>query len=296
MIKIKLYTLAIGLISLTMANAQKKVGIGTETPQQTLDVNGTMGIRELPKASKADILAWDENTQQVVTTPSTEDTHAPFYLVNLLVPVGGKVSANGSFELNGIQVPNLAVRINPSKYTATITNYNLLKYNDGDTPSTYFNMTYKSQRGVYFPVMVKNLLKTPEDNLHAIIARRNSNVSVGAGNKAEGRILRDVPNSELSTATFVEKQANVVEVKEPYMSLTPSEYGNHYVLKISFPQVEDGLAKYYYEGNGSTRGSAGFMPWAENSTNYEEAYKIQLDTKYAWLITLFVINNDWIKK
>lgn len=157
-------------------------------------------------------------------------------------------------------------------------------------------MTYKSQRGVYFPVMVKNLLKTPEDNLHAIIARRNSNVSVGAGNKAEGRILRDVPNSELSTATFVEKQANVVEIKEPYMSLTPSEYGKHYVLKISFPQVEDGLAKYYYEGNGSTRGSAGFMPWAENSTNYEEAYKIQLDTKYAWLITLFVINNDWIKK
>ena len=67
-------------------------------------------------------------------------------------------------------------------------------------------------------------------------------------------------------------------------------------MKISFPQVEDGLAKYYYEAGGSTRGSAGFMPWAENSTNYEEAYNTQLNTQYAWLITLFVIDNDWIKK
>ena len=57
--KIKLYLTAVLLIALQWGNAQKKVGIGTETPKETLDVNGTMGIRELGPAKKNDILAWD---------------------------------------------------------------------------------------------------------------------------------------------------------------------------------------------------------------------------------------------
>ena len=86
----KQYILSILLAISCIANAQKKVGVNTETPQQTLDVNGTVRIKEPRTLTDAEVITAGEKITPLgvdkdrVVTKITDDSYAPFIFFILL--------------------------------------------------------------------------------------------------------------------------------------------------------------------------------------------------------------------
>lgn len=309
--KIKLYLTAVLLIALQWGNAQKKVGIGTETPQETLDVNGTMGIRELGPAKKNDILAWDKTSKKVVITPSSNEKF-PFYYVNVFIPVA---IPNSSGVPQGVNVSNLPIRINAEKYDVTVVSANLINVSNGKNTISnardYYKSSTKSDYSVNYPIIGGNI-NNNSLNLYPIIVRENPNDRVYT-NSIAGRVLVDV-NKDAATNEnnlLLPENTYLLNIQHPDIKLekakdirmTPpryeypddgpprfvpgeeiwnGKYKNYYHLSISYPNIPE-------------KHGRGFMPWAKNATNYDE----QQDNKtarYAWIVTLFVMDKNWIKE
>lgn len=307
--KIKLYLTAVLLIALQWGNAQKKVGIGTETPQETLDVNGTMGIRKLGPAKKNDILAWDKTSKKVVVTPSSNEKF-PFYYVNVFIPVA---IPNQSGVPQGVNVSNLPIRINPENYDVTVVSANLINVSNGQKTISnvrdYYESSTKSDYSMNYPIIGGNT-NNNSLNLYPIIVRSNPNDRVYT-NSIAGRVLVDVNKDDATTEgnLLLPENTYLLNIQHPDIKLekakdirmTPpsfeypddgppryvpgkeiwnGKYKKYYHLSISYPNIPE-------------KHGRGFMPWAKNATNYDE----QQDNKserYAWIVTLFVMDNKWI--
>ncbi len=309
--KIKLYLTAVLLTTLQWGNAQKKVGIGTETPQETLDVNGTMGIRKLGPAKKNDILAWDKTSKKVVVTPSSNEKF-PFYYVNVFIPVA---IPNQSGVPQGVNVSNLPIRINPENYDVTVVSVNLINVSNGQNTISnvrdYYESSTKSDYSVNYPIIGGNT-NNNSLNLYPIIVRSNPNDRVYT-NSIAGRVLVDVNKDDATTEgnLLLPENTYLLNIQHPDIKLEKAK--DIRMTPPSFEYPDDGPPRYvpgkeiwngkykkYYHlsisyPNISEKHGRGFMPWAKNATNYDE----QQDNKserYAWIVTLFVMDNKWIKE
>ena len=309
--KIKLYLTAVLLIALQWGNAQKKVGIGTETPQETLDVNGTMGIRKLGPAKKNDILAWDKTSKKVVVTPSSNEKF-PFYYVNVFIPVA---IPNPSGVPQGVNVSNLPIRINAQKYDVTVVSVNLINVSNGHNTISnvrdYYQSSAKSDYSVNYPIIGGNT-NNNSLNLYPIIVRANPNDRINAVSKEAGRVLLDVNKDAATTESnlLLPENTYLLNIQHPDIKLekvknmkgTLGHYEDtdHGLTWVPGKEIWDGTYKNYYNlsisyPNIPEKHGRGFMPWAKNATNYDE----QQDNKserYAWIVTLFVMDNKWIKE
>ena len=309
--KIKLYLTAVLLIALQWGNAQKKVGIGTETPQETLDVNGTMGIRKLGPAKKNDILAWDKTSKKVVVTPSSNEKF-PFYYVNVFIPVA---IPNPSGVPQGVNVSNLPIRINAQKYDVTVVSVNLINVSNGHNTISnvrdYYQSSAKSDYSVNYPIIGGNT-NNNSLNLYPIIVRANPNDRINAGSKEAGRVLVDVNKDAATTESnlLLPENTYLLNIQHPDIKLekvknmkgTLGHYEDtdHGLTWVPGKEIWDGTYKNYYNlsisyPNIPEKHGRGFMPWAKNATNYDE----QQDNKserYALIVTLFVMDNKWIKE
>ena len=277
----KLYLSTALLLLAQWSNAQKKVGIGTESPKQTLDVEGTMRITELGPAKKNDILAWDEATQQVVITPTSNDKY-PFYYVNVFIPVA---IPNSSNVPQGVNVQNLPIRINPNKYDATVVSANLIntkgKGKSISSSKEYYHSNSKSDYSVNFPIVGGNI-NNNRTSLFPIISRNNPNdKNIYTG--ISGRVLVDTDkdNSTDNNKLLLPDGTYLLNIQNPSISLNKYPNTNYYLLSLSFPNVTE-------------RYGRGFMPWVEGATNYEGQQEDR-NSRYAWVVTIFVMDKKWIK-
>lgn len=277
----KLYLSTALLLLAQWGNAQKKVGIGTESPKQTLDVEGTMRIKELGPAKKNDILAWDKATQQVVITPTSNDKY-PFYYVNLFIPVA---IPNRSNVPQGVNVQNLPIRINPNKYDITIVSANLIntrgKGKSISSSKEYYHSNSKSDYSVNFPIIGGNI-NNNRTSLFPIIVRNNPNdLSIYTG--ISGRVLVDTDkdNSTDNNKLLLPDGTYLLNIQNPSISLGRYPNTNYYLLSLSFPNVTERFGR-------------GFMPWVESATNYEGQQEDR-NSRYAWVVTIFVMDKKWIQ-
>ncbi len=277
----KLYLSTALLLLAQWGNAQKKVGIGTESPKQTLDVEGTMRIKELGPAKKNDILAWDKATQQVVITPTSNDKY-PFYYVNLFIPVA---IPNRSNVPQGVNVQNLPIRINPNKYDITVVSANLIntrgKGKSISSSKEYYHSNSKSDYSVNFPIIGGNI-NNNRTSLFPIIVRNNPNdLSIYTG--ISGRVLVDTDkdNSTDNNKLLLPDGTYLLNIQNPSISLGRYPNTNYYLLSLSFPNVTERFGR-------------GFMPWVESATNYEGQQEDR-NSRYAWVVTIFVMDKKWIK-
>ena len=305
----KLYLSTALLLLAQWSNAQKKVGIGTESPKQTLDVEGTMRIKELGPAKKNDILAWDEATQQVVITPTSNDKY-PFYYVNIFIPVA---IPNSSNVPQGVNVQNLPIRINPNKYDITVVSANLIntrgKGKSVSNSREYYHSNSKSDYSVNFPIVGGNI-NNNQVSLFPIIARNNPNdLNIYTG--ISGRVLVDTdkdnatdesklllpdgtyllnmpnPSIKLEGAKNIKSTPGHFEDTEwgprfvPGKEIWDGTYKNYYNLSITFPNVTERFGR-------------GFMPWVEGATGYTGQQEDR-NSRYAWVVTIFVMDKKWIK-
>lgn len=120
-----LYTFLISLPAIVFSQ-NKKVGINTDKPQQTLDVEGTMRIAQPGTAKQDNIpLAWNPKNQQIVK--ARENDRAPFYSITFRI----NMSKNGSDFADGIDLG-----IDATKYVAVLTQTYLVKQNlNYDSPN-----------------------------------------------------------------------------------------------------------------------------------------------------------------
>lgn len=308
--KIKLYLTAVLLIALQWGNAQKKVGIGTETPQETLDVNGTMGIRKLGPAKKNDILAWDKTSKKVVVTPSSNEKF-PFYYVNVFIPVA---IPNPSGVPQGVNVSNLPIRINAQKYDVTVVSVNLINVSNGHNTISnvrdYYQSSAKSDYSVNYPIIGGNT-NNNSLNLYPIIVRANPNDRINAGSKEAGRVLVDVNKDAATTESnlLLPENTYLLNIQHPDIKLekvknmkgTLGHYEDtdHGLTWVPGKEIWDGTYKNYNLSisypNIPEKHGRGFMPWAKNATNYDEQQGNKSE-RYAWIVTLFVMDNKWIKE
>lgn len=307
--KIKLYLTAVLLIALQWGNAQKKVGIGTETPQETLDVNGTMGIRKLGPAKKNDILAWDKTSKKVVVTPSSNEKF-PFYYVNVFIPVA---IPNPSGVPQGVNVSNLPIRINAQKYDVTVVSVNLINVSNGQKTISnvrdYYESSTKSDYSVNYPIIGGNT-NNNSLNLYPIIVRSNPNDRVYT-NSIAGRVLVDVNKDDATTESnlLLPENTYLLNIQHPDIKLekvknmkgTLGHYEDtdHGLTWVPGKEIWDGTYKNYNLSisypNIPEKHGRGFMPWAKNATNYDEQQGNKSE-RYAWIVTLFVMDNKWIKE
>ena len=309
--KIKLYLTAVLLIALQWGNAQKKVGIGTETPQETLDVNGTMGIRKLGPAKKNDILAWDKTSKKVVVTPSSNEKF-PFYYVNVFIPVA---IPNQSGVPQGVNVSNLPIRINPENYDVTVVSVNLINVSNGQNTISnvkdYYESSTKSDYSVNYPIIGGNT-NNNSLNLYPIIVRSNPNDRVYT-NSIAGRVLVDVNKNDATTEgnLLLPENTYLLNIQHPDIKLEKAK--DIRMTPPSFEYPDDGPPRYvpgkeiwngkykkYYHlsisyPNISEKHGRGFMPWVKNATNYDQQQGNKSE-RYAWIVTLFVMDNKWIKE
>ena len=105
-----LYTMLCALPMMVMA--QKKVGVNTDTPSQTLDVEGTMRIAEPGPAKATNIpLAWDIDNQQVIKGINEEKNEYPFYYASFKIDM----SRNNTDFANEVDL-----KIDTDKYVAVL--------------------------------------------------------------------------------------------------------------------------------------------------------------------------------
>ena len=129
----KQYILPILLAISCIANAQKKVGVNTETPQQTLDVNGTVRIKEPRTLTDAEVITAGEKITPLgvdkdrVVTKITDDSYAPFKVVDFVFTLNKEnpkylpTQANNTIATDLIN--NADLKIPTDKYTAILLSY-----------------------------------------------------------------------------------------------------------------------------------------------------------------------------
>ena len=157
------------LLWATGLNAQKKVGINTENPQQTLDINGTLRIespKDLTDQSNVDIIpiGVDSETKQVI--PIADENYTPFKVVNYSFKVEktGVDLNNPNATINEDWVNDIDLKVPTDKYTMIITQVSFVNATT-DSPVLVPIIGYSRLRGAAKTVGLNTLYNAQQGDL-----------------------------------------------------------------------------------------------------------------------------------
>lgn len=256
------------LLWATGLNAQKKVGINTENPQQTLDINGTLRIespKDLTNQSDVEIIpiGVDSKTKQVI--PIADENYTPFKVVNYSFKVEktGVDLNNPNATINEDWVNDIDLKVPIDKYTMIITQV------------SFVNATTDS------PVLVP------------IIGYSRLRVAA----KTVG--LNTLYNAQLGDRGFIddtngEKYSGYMLAGQPQVMLYPNSTSGTWRFYADYPNVAP--VSLLFEDENTDNPPTRVKRYDHKPTSGQlNQFPIRFFDNYKWKITALIIDNNLIK-
>lgn len=256
------------LLWATGLNAQKKVGINTENPQQTLDINGTLRIespKDLTNQSDVEIIpiGVDSKTKQVI--PIADENYTPFKVVNYSFKVEktGVDLNNPNATINEDWVNDIDLKVPIDKYTMIITQV------------SFVNATTDSP--VLVPIIGYSRL-------------RGAAKTVG---------LNTLYNAQLGDRGFIddtngEKYSGYMLAGQPQVMLYPNSTSGTWRFYADYPNVAPVSLLFEYENTDNPPTRVKRYDHKPTSGQLNQ-FPIRFFDNYKWKITALIIDNNLIK-
>lgn len=256
------------LLWATGLNAQKKVGINTENPQQTLDINGTLRIespKDLTNQSDVEIIpiGVDSKTKQVI--PIADENYTPFKVVNYSFKVEktGVDLNNPNATINEDWVNDIDLKVPIDKYTMIITQV------------SFVNATTNSP--VLVPIIGYSRL-------------RGAAKTVG---------LNTLYNAQLGDRGFIddtngEKYSGYMLAGQPQVMLYPNSTSGTWRFYADYPNVAPVSLLFEDENTDNTPTRVKRYDHKPTSGQLNQ-FPIRFFDNYKWKITALIIDNNLIK-
>lgn len=279
------------LLWATGLNAQKKVGINTENPQQTLDINGTLRIespKDLTNQSDVEIIpiGVDSKTKQVI--PIADENYTPFKVVNYSFKVEktGVDLNNPNATINEDWVNDIDLKVPIDKYTMIITQVSFVNVTT-NSPVLVPIIGYSRLRGAAKTVGL-NTLYNAQLGDRGLIDDTNGEKYSGYMLAGQPQVML-YPNSTSGTWRFYADYPNVVPVSLLFedentdnpptrvkrydhkptsgqLNQFPIRFFDNYKWKITALIIDNNLIKSLdikANNNNSSFGVEGEQPWTE---------------------------------
>ena len=256
------------LLWATGLNAQKKVGINTENPQQTLDINGTLRIespKDLTNQSDVEIIpiGVDSKTKQVI--PIADENYTPFKVVNYSFKVEktGVDLNNPNATINEDWVNDIDLKVPIDKYTMIITQV------------SFVNATTNSP--VLIPIIGYSRL-------------RGAAKTVG---------LNTLYNAQLGDRGFIddtngEKYSGYMLAGQPQVMLYPNSTSGTWRFYADYPNVAP--VSLLFEDENTDNPPTRVKRYDHKPTSGQlNQFPIRFFDNYKWKITALIIDNNLIK-
>lgn len=256
------------LLWATGLNAQKKVGINTENPQQTLDINGTLRIespKDLTNQSDVEIIpiGVDSKTKQVI--PIADENYTPFKVVNYSFKVEktGVDLNNPNATINEDWVNDIDLKVPIDKYTMIITQV------------SFVNATTDSP--VLVPIIGYSRL-------------RGAAKTVG---------LNTLYNAQLGDRGFIddtngEKYSGYMLAGQPQVMLYPNSTSGTWRFYADYPNVAP--VSLLFEDENTDNPPTRVKRYDHKPTSGQlNQFPIRFFDNYKWKITALIIDNNLIK-
>lgn len=256
------------LLWATGLNAQKKVGINTENPQQTLDINGTLRIespKDLTNQSDVEIIpiGVDSKTKQVI--PIADENYTPFKVVNYSFKVEktGVDLNNPNATINEDWVNDIDLKVPIDKYTMIITQV------------SFVNATTNSP--VLVPIIGYSRL-------------RGAAKTVG---------LNTLYNAQLGDRGFIddtngEKYSGYMLSGQPQVMLYPNSTSGTWRFYADYPNVAP--VSLLFEDENTDNPPTRVKRYDHKPTSGQlNQFPIRFFDNYKWKITALIIDNNLIK-
>lgn len=256
------------LLWATGLNAQKKVGINTENPQQTLDINGTLRIespKDLTNQSDVEIIpiGVDSKTKQVI--PIADENYTPFKVVNYSFKVEktGVDLNNPNATINEDWVNDIDLKVPIDKYTMIITQV------------SFVNATTNSP--VLVPIIGYSRLR-------------------GAANTVG---LNTLYNAQLGDRGFIddtngEKYSGYMLAGQPQVMLYPNSTSGTWRFYADYPNVAP--VSLLFEDENTDNPPTRVKRYDHKPTSGQlNQFPIRFFDNYKWKITALIIDNNLIK-
>lgn len=256
------------LLWATGLNAQKKVGINTENPQQTLDINGTLRIespKDLTNQSDVEIIpiGVDSKTKQVI--PIADENYTPFKVVNYSFKVEktGVDLNNPNATINEDWVNDIDLKVPIDKYTMIITQV------------SFVNATTNSP--VLVPIIGYSRL-------------RGAAKTVG---------LNTLYNAQLGDRGFIddtngEKYSGYMLAGQPQVMLYPNSTSGTWRFYADYPNVAP--VSLLFEDENTDNPPTRVKRYDHKPTSGQlNQFPIRFFDNYKWKITALIIDNNLIK-
>lgn len=256
------------LLWATGLNAQKKVGINTENPQQTLDINGTLRIespKDLTNQSDVEIIpiGVDSKTKQVI--PIADENYTPFKVVNYSFKVEktGVDLNNPNATINEDWVNDIDLKVPIDKYTMIITQV------------SFVNATTDSP--VLVPIIGYSRL-------------RGAAKTVG---------LNTLYNAQLGDRGFIddtngEKYSGYMLAGQPQVMLYPNSTSGTWRFYADYPNVAP--VSLLFEDENTDNPPTRVKRYDHKPTSGQlNQFPIRFFGNYKWKITALIIDNNLIK-
>ena len=256
------------LLWATGLNAQKKVGINTENPQQTLDINGTLRIespKDLTNQSDVEIIpiGVDSKTKQVI--PIADENYTPFKVVNYSFKVEKtEVDLNNpNATINEDWVNDIDLKVPIDKYTMIITQV------------SFVNATTNSP--VLVPIIGYSRL-------------RGAAKTVG---------LNTLYNAQLGDRGFIddtngEKYSGYMLAGQPQVMLYPNSTSGTWRFYADYPNVAP--VSLLFEDENTDNPPTRVKRYDHKPTSGQlNQFPIRFFDNYKWKITALIIDNNLIK-
>ena len=256
------------LLWATGLNAQKKVGINTENPQQTLDINGTLRIespKDLTNQSDVEIIpiGVDSKTKQVI--PIADENYTPFKVVNYSFKVEktGVDLNNPNATINEDWVNDIDLKVPIDKYTMIITQV------------SFVNATTNSP--VLVPIIGYSKL-------------RGATKTVG---------LNTLYNAQLVDRGFIddtngEKYSGYMLSGQPQVMLYPNSTSGTWRFYADYPNVAP--VSLLFEDENTDNPPTRVKRYDHKPTSGQlNQFPIRFFDNYKWKITALIIDNNLIK-
>ncbi len=256
------------LLWATGLNAQKKVGINTENPQQTLDINGTLRIespKDLTNQSDMEIIpiGVDSKTKQVI--PIADENYTPFKVVNYSFKVEktGVDLNNPNATINEDWVNDIDLKVPIDKYTMIMTQV------------SFVNATTNSP--VLAPIIGYSRL-------------RGAAKTVG---------LNTLYNAQLGDRGFIddtngEKYSGYMLAGQPQVMLYPNSTSGTWRFYADYPNVAP--VSLLFEDENTDNPPTRVKRYDHKPTSGQlNQFPIRFFDNYKWKITALIIDNNLIK-
>lgn len=261
--KIKKYIFIASVLTFSFISAQstdpenKRVGINTENPLRTLDVNGTISVSDLPLKEEGVIpLGLASNDQQVMKAFESDGVGKPFRIVNFKI----KLNTPSQDWINAIDL-----KIPTDKYTLFLMSSSLVDTSDVDS------------RGNFSSVFL-NLLGIDE------LYSKNHDPELYFGQYASRGVVEVIKKSINYSDSYTGKVA--VGAKQVY--LYPYTTTKTWKLYADYPASKG--VNYKYE-EGTNRDKV-----VHPDGRYADVSALKDDSNYTWLISVLIVDNNWIAK